>query len=488
MTATSAARDAANRDDFFDAGRDGDRRAPRAAVGTRGGASSRSPARPPSSTRRSVRSSSSTSAAARPSSPSARPSSRPALSTDIGCVRFTEKYLEHDPPRPEELVAALSVAEAYVDDVRQAIPEAGEAKTFVGLAGTVTTAAAVEIGLATYDRDRIHHFVLTKEAAEDVFRTLATETLAERIAQPRPRGGPGRRHRRRHVRAGHDHAPPRLRRLPGQRGRHPRRPGPLADRPVAALVTMPAVPLTDRVLMGPGPCNPYPEVTAAFARPMLGHLDPEFIELLDETNERLRQVFRTANAADLPGERHRLGRHGGGVRQRGRARRRRRGRRQRRVRRAHVRRGRPLRRRGRAGRRAVGPAARSRRRCSTPTRRRAVIAVGARRDLDRRAQRRGLPRPAAAHRTPRRSCWSTASRRSAASRSRSTAGASTWPTAAPRSASACRPGLAPFTAGARAVDRAASSGRSPGTSTSTCSPATSRARAPGPTTTPRRSR
>jgi exopolyphosphatase/guanosine-5'-triphosphate,3'-diphosphate pyrophosphatase len=102
----------------------------------------------------------------------------------MGCVRFTEKFIEHDPPRPEELVAALSVAEAYVDDVRQAIPGAAEAATFVGLAGTVTTAAAVEIGLATYDRNRIHHFVLTKDAAEDVFRTLATETRAQRIANP----------------------------------------------------------------------------------------------------------------------------------------------------------------------------------------------------------------------------------------------------------------------------------------------------------------
>jgi len=107
-----------------------------------------------------------------------------SLSTEMGCVRFTEKYLEHDPPRPEELVAALSVAEAYVDDVRQAIPTVGEARTFVGLAGTVTTAAAVEIGLATYDRDAIHHFVLTKEAAEDVFRTLATEDRAQRISNP----------------------------------------------------------------------------------------------------------------------------------------------------------------------------------------------------------------------------------------------------------------------------------------------------------------
>jgi alanine-glyoxylate transaminase/serine-glyoxylate transaminase/serine-pyruvate transaminase len=52
--------------------------------------------------------------------------------------------------------------------------------------------------------------------------------------------------------------------------------------------------------MGPGPCNPYPEVAEAMVRPMLGHLDPEFVELLDETCERLRLAFRTSNALTLP--------------------------------------------------------------------------------------------------------------------------------------------------------------------------------------------
>jgi alanine-glyoxylate transaminase / serine-glyoxylate transaminase / serine-pyruvate transaminase len=58
--------------------------------------------------------------------------------------------------------------------------------------------------------------------------------------------------------------------------------------------------LSDRILMGPGPCNPYPEAVQALGKPMLGHLDPEFIALLDETNERLRTVFGTANALTFP--------------------------------------------------------------------------------------------------------------------------------------------------------------------------------------------
>src|SRR5215218_4157382 len=52
--------------------------------------------------------------------------------------------------------------------------------------------------------------------------------------------------------------------------------------------------------MGPGPSNPYPEATAALARPMLGHLDPEFLRILDETCDRLRQVWRTENRLTLP--------------------------------------------------------------------------------------------------------------------------------------------------------------------------------------------
>ena len=60
------------------------------------------------------------------------------------------------------------------------------------------------------------------------------------------------------------------------------------------------VPISDRLLMGPGPSNPYPEVAEALARPVLGHLDPDFLALLDATNERLRQLFATANSLTLP--------------------------------------------------------------------------------------------------------------------------------------------------------------------------------------------
>ncbi|KAA0233053.1 MAG: alanine--glyoxylate aminotransferase family protein [Actinobacteria bacterium] len=60
------------------------------------------------------------------------------------------------------------------------------------------------------------------------------------------------------------------------------------------------MPLSDRVLMGPGPCNPYPEAVGALGRPMLGHLDPEFLTVLDEVNQNLRTVFRTSNSLTFP--------------------------------------------------------------------------------------------------------------------------------------------------------------------------------------------
>ena len=106
------------------------------------------------------------------------------ISLDIGCVRLTEQFLHADPPAPEELSQALDVVRAHMVDAERAMPGIRSAKTLIGLAGTVTTVAAIELGLVTYDRDRIHHFRLTKSAVEDVFRTLAIETNAQRSHNP----------------------------------------------------------------------------------------------------------------------------------------------------------------------------------------------------------------------------------------------------------------------------------------------------------------
>ena len=107
-----------------------------------------------------------------------------AISLDIGSVRLTDKYIESDPPKPEELSNCVTYTGAWLDDVDRELPQAHSAKTVVGVAGTISTAVAVEIGLSEYDRDQIHHFRLTREAAEDVFRTLATENREDRAFNP----------------------------------------------------------------------------------------------------------------------------------------------------------------------------------------------------------------------------------------------------------------------------------------------------------------
>jgi exopolyphosphatase/guanosine-5'-triphosphate,3'-diphosphate pyrophosphatase len=106
------------------------------------------------------------------------------ISVDIGCVRVTEQFLASDPPAPEELSAAVSVVRDHLADVARELPGISEAQTLVGLAGTITTVAAVEQGLPEYDRERIHHFRLSKAAAEDVFRTLALEPADVRRHNP----------------------------------------------------------------------------------------------------------------------------------------------------------------------------------------------------------------------------------------------------------------------------------------------------------------
>jgi exopolyphosphatase/guanosine-5'-triphosphate,3'-diphosphate pyrophosphatase len=183
MTATSAARDAGNRDAFFAAASEAVGTRPEllsgeeeARLSFRGATAELDPADGPflvvdiggGSTEFAVGTSEADGVA----------------STDMGCVRMTEKYLHNDPPAPEELSQVLSVARDWLDDVARDVPAVGEARRLVGLAGTVTTVAAVELGLAIYDRARIHHFLLSRPAAEDVFRTLATEPRRQRAHNP----------------------------------------------------------------------------------------------------------------------------------------------------------------------------------------------------------------------------------------------------------------------------------------------------------------
>ncbi len=105
-------------------------------------------------------------------------------SIPLGSVVMTNRHIRSDPPAPEELTNVISEVREYLKEVQLEIPEIVNNRTWVGVAATVTTIAAVELGLVQFDADAIHQFVLTREAAEDVFRTLATETLEDRKHNP----------------------------------------------------------------------------------------------------------------------------------------------------------------------------------------------------------------------------------------------------------------------------------------------------------------
>jgi exopolyphosphatase/guanosine-5'-triphosphate,3'-diphosphate pyrophosphatase len=106
------------------------------------------------------------------------------VSFPVGTVVLTESHLSHDPPRPEELTNAIGLVTDFMDDLIRDHPEVLSATRVVGVAGSIVTIAAVEIGLQEFDATALHGARMTRENVEEVFRTLATETLANRKFNP----------------------------------------------------------------------------------------------------------------------------------------------------------------------------------------------------------------------------------------------------------------------------------------------------------------
>ena len=105
----------------------------------------------------------------------------------MGCVRLTERHLAHDPPTADELSAAAAAVGEGLGMALGRIPSLGRlagASRLIGLAGTVSTLASLEQGLAEYDFERVHHFVLTLGAVAGWRRLLASETAAARGRRP----------------------------------------------------------------------------------------------------------------------------------------------------------------------------------------------------------------------------------------------------------------------------------------------------------------
>lgn len=104
-----------------------------------------------------------------------------SYSADIGCVRLTERCLHSDPPSPDEVAAAREVVRERLDVALRAVPVDG-ARTWVGLAGTMTTLSALAQGLNRYDAAAIHLSRVPFRELLAVCEQLIRMTRAERAA------------------------------------------------------------------------------------------------------------------------------------------------------------------------------------------------------------------------------------------------------------------------------------------------------------------
>ncbi len=103
------------------------------------------------------------------------------LSVDIGCVRLTERHLHSDPPTEAEVKGATADIDRALDEVAAAI-DVPSARTLIGLAGSVTTVAAIALGLTEYDPGRTHHARISADTVHSVTQRLLSATRQERAA------------------------------------------------------------------------------------------------------------------------------------------------------------------------------------------------------------------------------------------------------------------------------------------------------------------
>lgn len=106
-----------------------------------------------------------------------------AVSIDIGSVRLTERHLRHDPPEEEELTKLETEIDEALDVAAAGVARASEA-ILVGVAGTVTSLAALSLKLRTYEPHKTHLSRLTEAQVRRLYRRLALMTLDERKRLP----------------------------------------------------------------------------------------------------------------------------------------------------------------------------------------------------------------------------------------------------------------------------------------------------------------
>lgn len=105
------------------------------------------------------------------------------VSLDIGSVRLTERYLMSDPPATEEILTMEAAIDDALDIVDRRMAKAGMAQ-LVGVAGTVTSLAAIHLGLEAYDPSATHMLSMERTAVDTAYRELARMTLGQRLSFP----------------------------------------------------------------------------------------------------------------------------------------------------------------------------------------------------------------------------------------------------------------------------------------------------------------
>lgn len=106
-----------------------------------------------------------------------------AKSVDVGCVRITERVLRSDPPTADEIAAGRQFAREVLTETFDAV-DVTRARRWIGVAGTVTTLSGVAQGLPRYDRDQIHQSTVTHAELERVTRDLLAQDHATRAENP----------------------------------------------------------------------------------------------------------------------------------------------------------------------------------------------------------------------------------------------------------------------------------------------------------------
>jgi exopolyphosphatase/guanosine-5'-triphosphate,3'-diphosphate pyrophosphatase len=100
-------------------------------------------------------------------------------SLDIGSVRMTERHLASDPPTPDQVRQASEAIDEALDTLPAYDVQVEKARTFVGVAGTITTVTAMALDLPEYDRSAIHHAVIEADDVHEITGRLLSMTVAE---------------------------------------------------------------------------------------------------------------------------------------------------------------------------------------------------------------------------------------------------------------------------------------------------------------------